>query len=362
MQDDRRRKIAADSLATPRPRSARKSPLGGAVAPREVAEHQRPTTPQRSPAGERPRRPARQETAEPQRLHKVLAQSGVGSRRQMEEMIAAGRVEVNGQTARVGQPVVPGDRVKVGGKLVRLRFAERLPRLILYHKPEGEIVSRHDPEQRPTVFGSLPRMAAARWVAVGRLDLNTSGLLVLTTSGELANRLMHPRYQLLREYAVRILGDLSEEAQQRLLNGIPLDDGPASFVSLHAAGGEGANRWYRVSLYEGRNREVRRLFEAVGVVVSRLIRVRYGPFFLPPGLRRGQVLELGEGEVKKLLSEYGMAVPPPSRQDAGSSDSSRERRTPPADGRQPSRGDSRRPVFEERPRVKQRHRKTTAAR
>jgi 23S rRNA pseudouridine2605 synthase len=214
----------------------------------------------------------------PERLHKLLANSGVGSRREMEELIAAGRIVVNGAPAHVGQTVSPGDRIKVNGKLVQLRFSDRLPRVILYHKPEGEIVSRNDPEHRPNVFTSLPRMSAGRWVAVGRLDFNTSGLLLLTTSGDLANRLMHPRYELVREYAVRILGELPDEARRQLLDGIELDDGPAKFGFFQEAGGEGANRWYRVSLFEGRNREVRRMFEAVGVVVSRLMRVRYGPF------------------------------------------------------------------------------------
>ena len=242
----------------------------------------------------------------PERLHKLLAQSGIGSRREMEELIADGRVNVNGETAQVGQSASPGDRVKVNGKLVHLKFSTRLPRVILYHKPEGEIVSRDDPAHRPTVFTSLPRMTGGRWVAVGRLDFNTSGLLLFTTSGDLANRLMHPRYNLLREYAVRVLGDLPEGAKERLLAGIELDDGVAQFASFQEAGGEGANRWLRVALFEGRNREVRRMFEAVGVVVSRLMRVRYGPFVLPPNLKRGQVFELGEQDVRKLMSEFDM--------------------------------------------------------
>ena len=245
----------------------------------------------------------------PERLHKLLAQSGIGSRREMEELIAAGRVNVNGETAQVGQSASPGDRVKVNGKLVHLKFSTRLPRVILYHKPEGEIVSRDDPGHRPTVFTSLPRMTGGRWVAVGRLDFNTSGLLLFTTSGDLANRLMHPRYNLLREYAVRVLGDLPEGAKERLLAGIELDDGVAQFASFEEAGGEGANRWFRVALFEGRNREVRRMFEAVGVVVSRLMRVRYGPFVLPPNLKRGHVFELGEQDVRKLMSEFDMENP-----------------------------------------------------
>jgi 23S rRNA pseudouridine2605 synthase len=273
-----------------------------------------PGKPARGGQRDSSRRTRHQEVAgKPERLHKLLAQSGIGSRREMEELIAAGRISINGETASVGQTASAGDRVKVNGKLVQLRFSDRLPRVILYHKPEGEIVSRNDPEHRPNVFTSMPRISAGRWVAVGRLDFNTSGLLLLTTSGDLANRLMHPRYQLVREYAVRILGELTEEVRRRLLDGIDLDDGPAQFASFQEAGGEGANRWYRVSLHEGRNREVRRMFEAVGVVVSRLMRVRYGPFALPPGLKRGQVLELSEADVKKLLADFGMANPEAGR-------------------------------------------------
>ncbi len=249
----------------------------------------------------------------PERLHKLLAQSGIGSRREMEELIAAGRVNVNGEVAQLGQSASPGDRIKVGGKLVHLKFSNRLPRVIIYHKPEGEIVSRDDPEHRPNVFTSLPKMTGGRWVAVGRLDFNTSGLLLFTTSGDLANRLMHPRYNLVREYAVRVLGEISDEARQRLLEGIELEDGLAQFSTFQEAGGDGANRWYRVSLFEGRNREVRRMFEAIGVAVSRLMRVRYGPFSLPPHLKRGKVLELSESEVAQLIADFGMEDPSPGR-------------------------------------------------
>ena len=245
----------------------------------------------------------------PERLQKLLAQSGLGSRREMEELISAGRVQINGETAQLGQSASPGDRVKVNGRLVGLKFSNRLPRVLIYHKPEGEIVSRDDPDHRPSVFTSLPRLSGARWVAVGRLDFNTSGLLLFTTSGELANRLMHPRYNLVREYAVRLLGDLPEDAKQRLLAGIELEDGPAQFATFQEAGGEGANRWYRISLFEGRNREVRRMFEAVGVTVSRLMRVRYGPFSLPPNLKRGKTLELEARDVEKLLADFNMEVP-----------------------------------------------------
>lgn len=286
--------------------------------PRFDAEESAPeAAPRRAPRARNPDASKRGRHKElpgkPERLHKLLAQSGLGSRREMEELIAAGRVSVNGQPAQVGLSVSPGERVKVNGKLVHLKFSNRLPRVIMYHKPEGEIVSRDDPDHRPTVFTSLPRMTGGRWVAVGRLDFNTSGLLLFTTSGELANRLMHPRYNLVREYAVRILGELPEDARQRLLGGVELDDGPAQFSTFEDAGGQGANHWYRVSLFEGRNREVRRMFEAVGMVVSRLMRVRYGPFLLPPNLKRGQVRELTEFEVQKLLAEFGMDDPVPGR-------------------------------------------------
>lgn len=243
------------------------------------------------------------------RLHKVLAASGLGSRREMEAWIAAGRVTVNGRPAQPGQPVGPGDRVKIGGRLVQLRFDEHRPRVLIYHKPEGEVVTRDDPEGRPTIFQNLPRLGSARWIAIGRLDLNTSGLLLLTTSGDLANRLMHPRYEIEREYAVRVMGALTPEQMDLLQEGLVLDDGPARFSSLRDGGGEGANHWYHVTLSEGRNREVRRMFEAVGLMVSRLIRTRFGPLALPPRLRRGQTVELSPQEVIVLMRQLDLRVP-----------------------------------------------------
>jgi 23S rRNA pseudouridine2605 synthase len=236
----------------------------------------------------------------PERLQKALARTGLASRRQIEAWMEEGRILVNDQPAAPGQKIHAGDRVKLDGRLVALRFGARPPRVLLYHKPEGEIVSRYDPEGRPTVFERLPILRRGRWLAIGRLDFNTSGLMLFTDDGGLANRLMHPRYGLDREYAVRLLGELSGEHIRSLTDGIALADGPARFDTLRAEGGEGVNRWYRVTLSEGRNREVRRMFEAVGLTVSRLIRVRYGPVELPPRLKRGMWMEMPVDEACAL--------------------------------------------------------------
>ncbi|SDY23114.1 23S rRNA pseudouridine2605 synthase [Nitrosomonas sp. Nm58] len=235
------------------------------------------------------------------KLHKLLAQSGLGSRREMEDLIASGQVSINGKIAKLGDRVGSRDLVRVNKRIIRINTNERLPRVILYHKPEGEIVSRHDPEKRPSVFDKLPQLKSSRWIAIGRLDFNTSGLLIFTTSGVLANRLMHPRFQVEREYAVRIVGRLTPEQKSQLLTGVELEDGLAKFSDLSEQGGEGTNRWYHVILKEGRNREVRRIFEAVGLVVSRLIRVRFGPINLSPRLKRGMWHELDESEIRYLL-------------------------------------------------------------
>lgn len=240
------------------------------------------------------------------KLHKVLADAGVGSRRDMEELIVAGRVSVNGEPAYVGQRVGPEDKVRVNGRLVTRPKAGRLPRVILYHKPAGEIVSHDDPGGRASVFARLPRIRTGKWLSVGRLDLNTEGLLILTTSGDLANRLSHPRYGAEREYAVRVLGELGDDEKARLISGIELEDGLAQFNSLDYIGGEGSNRWYRVTLSEGRNREVRRMFEAAGVTVSRLIRTRFGDVMLPPNLRRGRWDELDSELVGALMVQLGL--------------------------------------------------------
>jgi len=238
---------------------------------------------------------------DPPKLHKALADAGYGSRRELEEWIVAGRVSVNGVPAHVGQRVGPEDKIRLNGKLVQLRFGLRLPRVLVYHKPEGEIVSRDDPDGRPSVFAKLPRLKSGRWISIGRLDFNSCGLLLFTNDGALANRMMHPRYEIEREYAVRVLGEATPEMLERLRSGIQLEDGLASFSLIAEAGGEGANRWYRVVLAEGRNREVRRMFEAVGLMVSRLMRVRYGPVHLSPRLKRGQCRDLEPGEVQELF-------------------------------------------------------------
>lgn len=235
------------------------------------------------------------------KLHKVLAQAGLGSRVDMEKLIAEGRVSVNQEVAHVGQRIQYGDQIKVNGKPVQVRIALSAPRVIAYHKPAGEIVSHDDPQNRPTVFRKLPRVYHGKWQSVGRLDLNTEGLLLFTDSGELANQLMHPRFGLEREYAVRVLGALSNEEKKKLLDGVQLEDGPAQFASLEDGGGDGANCWYRVTINEGRNREVRRMIEAVGHAVSRLIRIRYGAVALPRGLQRGDWMELGELDIAQLL-------------------------------------------------------------
>ena len=245
---------------------------------------------------------------EPQRLHKVLASCGFGSRRAMEELILAGRITVNRMPAEIGQKVGPGDEVRINGEPVKVRFAEPKARVLVYHKPTGELVTRDDPEERPTVFGMLPPIKDGRWIAVGRLDYNTEGLLLFTNSGELANRLMHPRYEVEREYAVRVLGRLTDEQVETLKRGVELEDGPAKCEKVEDGGGDedASNHWYRIVVKEGRNREVRRIFDAIGLTVSRLIRVRYGRVAMPPQLKRGEVAELEPQEVNALLKSAGL--------------------------------------------------------
>lgn len=270
--------------------------------------------PPAAPSGRAARR--MQPVAEPvlveERLQKALASAGLGSRREMETWISEGRVQVNGETAVIGSKVCASDIIKVSGKRVYIRFEDKRTRVLIYHKAEGEIVSRDDPEGRDTVFDNLPKLRGSKWIAIGRLDFNTEGLMIFTTSGELANNLMHPRFEVEREYAVRVLGELTDEMIQKLLDGVELDDGPAKLQSLFVAGGEGANRWYRVIIMEGRKREVRRLFEHLGLTVSRLTRIRFGPIALPPQLRRGQKAELDEDAVAQILN-WAEMTPSPRR-------------------------------------------------
>ena len=251
--------------------------------------------------------------AETPKLHKVLAQSGMGSRLEMEQLILEGRISVNNEPAHIGQRIQFGDSIKVNGKPIRYRIDPPPARVIAYHKPVGEVVTHDDPQNRPTVFRKLPKLAQGKWQSVGRLDLNTEGLLLFTSSGELANNLMHPRFGLEREYAVRVLGALSKEEKQALLDGVQLDDGVAQFGSIEDGGGEGSNCWYRVTISEGRNREVRRMLEAVGHAVSRLIRIRYGAMLLPRGLKRGAWMELDDADIRALVQAAG--GPRAARQD-----------------------------------------------
>src|SRR6185369_7021282 len=289
--------------------------------------------------------------SEPQRLHKVLASCGFGSRRAMEELILAGRITVNRMPADIGQKVGPGDEVRINGEPVKIRFAEPKARVLVYHKPTGELVTRDDPEERPTVFGMLPAIKDGRWIAVGRLDYNTEGLLLFTNSGELANRMMHPRYEIEREYAVRVLGRLTDEQVETLKRGVELDDGPAKVEKVEDAGGDedSSNHWYKVVVKEGRNREVRRLFEAIGLAVSRLLRVRYGRVAMPPQLKRGEVMELELHEVNALLRSAGLKVlgggeqPQPQQQQPRQGGKPQHHQKPRGEGqREGQRGDAQR--------------------
>ena len=253
---------------------------------------------------------------EPVRLQKALAASGVGSRREMEEWIQNGWVMVNGKVAQLGDKVQPEDQVLVKGSVIKLKWPDRLPRIILYYKQEGEIVSRDDPQGRVSIFDRLSQAASSRWVAIGRLDINTSGLLILTTSGELANRFAHPSFEVEREYAVRVLGELGIDEMRLLTSeGVMLEDGLARVERIHSQGGEGVNKWYNVVLKEGRNREVRRIFEHFGLTVSRLVRTGFGPIGLPNRLKRGQFYELNAAEVASVMKWADL--PPDSRRRHG---------------------------------------------
>lgn len=291
---DREAPVARERPQRPGNRTRRPAPDG---APRRLTGERAPPA-----SGGRPA-PAPEAT---HKLQKILAAAGLGSRREIEAWISAGRVTVNGQVARLGARAREGDRIQVDGRPVRAAVMD-LPRVLIYHKPAGQIVSRNDPEGRPSVFDELPPLRGAKWIAVGRLDFNTEGLLIFTTSGDLAHRLMHPGADLEREYSVRILGEITLGQLKQLHEGVELSDGPARFESVEDAGGRGANRWYRVTIKEGRNREVRRIFEALGFTVSRLIRVRFGPIGLPPMLRRGRHRELLPAEVGLLAPDINAA-------------------------------------------------------
>ena len=243
-----------------------------------------------------------------EKIQKVLSRYGYGSRREIETWLSAGRIHLNDQLAKLGDRMSPEDRLKLDGKPVILRAEVAMPKVLMYYKPVGEVCSRKDPEGRPTVFDALPKVRDARWIMVGRLDFNTAGLLLFTTHGELANALMHPRQQIEREYAVRIFGTLTEEQTKALLKGVELEDGFAQFKAVKDQGGEGHNHWYHVILTEGRNREVRRMFEYFNMTVSRLIRVRFGDFSLPRDLPRGKTLMLTDQEVKALFKRVGLTI------------------------------------------------------
>lgn len=242
-----------------------------------------------------------------EKLQKVLARAGYGSRREMETAISAGRIKVNGQVAKLGDRVGSRDRVALDDRAINLRAVEEVPRrVIMYNKPEGELCTRKDPEGRRTVFERLPRLKGERWIAIGRLDINTSGLLLFTTDGELANRLMHPSHQIEREYAVRVMGEVKREHVVAMVEGVMLEDGPARFSDVQEFGGEGINTWFHVVILEGRNREVRRLWESQGLTVSRLKRVRYGNIFLDKRAKAGEWTEMTQDEIDELSNLAGL--------------------------------------------------------
>lgn len=250
-----------------------------------------------------------------EKIQKVLARAGFGSRRQIEQWIEEGRIRVNQQTAKLGDRIDEDDSVELDGKRIsaqRMQAATR--RVLMYHKDVGTVCTRSDPEGRKTVFDDLPKLRSGRWILVGRLDITTTGLLLVTTDGELANRLMHPSYGFDREYLVRVLGKVDQSMLERLLHGVELEDGTARFESIADMGGEGANHWYKVVIKEGRNREVRRLWESQGIQVSRLSRVRFGPVSLPKSLRRGKWVDVEDQHISKLCELVGLVHTPLSVQ------------------------------------------------
>lgn len=303
---------------------------------------------------ERPRkaaRPVADKTSEtgPERIQKLLARAGAGSRREIEGWMEAGRLTVNGLAVSPGQKATVEDRFELDGKRLDVSgAAEVVRRVLIYNKPEGEVTTRKDPEGRPTVFDRLPRLKDHRWISIGRLDINTTGLVLFTTDGELANRLMHPSRQIDREYAVRIFGEVDDAMIERLMQGVLLEDGMAKFTDISPAGGSGMNRWFHVTLLEGRNREVRRLWESQGVRVSRLKRVRYGPIFLPSRLTLGKWEELDQKAVDTLSRTVDLTpveIPQKTPNEKAAQD--RQRRKSP--GRAQKRGGSRWQVSDTRP-------------
>lgn len=254
-----------------------------------------------------------------ERLQKVLANAGLGSRREIERWIKDGKVKVNGQLAKLGDRVKGEDLVQIGSRRIRIdRITDIERRVIIYNKPEGEVVTRSDPEGRPTAFRNLPKLkGSGRWIAVGRLDINSSGLMLFTTDGELANRLMHPSKAVEREYAVRVLGEVTDEMLETLVNGVELEDGPARFEDVVESGGKGANRWFHLVIMEGRNREVRRMWETVGAKVNRLKRVRYGPIMLGDRLHVGRCRDLEPNEMSELLAMLGLQEQPKINKSSG---------------------------------------------
>ncbi|MBT3308404.1 MAG: pseudouridine synthase [Gammaproteobacteria bacterium] len=272
-----------------------------------------------------------QEPLEGERLQKVMARGGIGSRRQVEQWIREGRIKVNRKPAELGMRVTPEDEIRFNGDQVHpfpKSGLEQRTRVLLYHKPAGQVTSRKDPEGRDTVFKHLPKVRGARWIAIGRLDYNTSGLLLFTTDGDLAHHLMHPSTEVDREYAVRVLGEATEEQLQQLRTGVELEDGVARFSDIVESGGSGANHWYHVVLQEGRNREVRRMWEAVGLTVSRLMRVRYGTIFLDKKVRVGKSRELEREEVRELQEVAGVQVAEPLKLKAAAADPREKRKAP----------------------------------
>lgn len=241
-----------------------------------------------------------------ERLQKVLARLGLASRREIEDWIRNGRITLNGQYAKLGDRCQPGDRLTVNGRAIDLDALDEPTRVLMYHKPTGEVVTRRDPEGRPVIFTQLPRPSRGRWIAIGRLDINTQGLLLVTNNGELANRMMHPSHEIEREYAVRVLGQIDDRMLERLTTAVELEDGVAQFDSIRNAGGDGANQWFHVTLREGRNRIVRRLWESQGVVVSRLMRIRFGSIELPPRLRARTFMELPDELIERMLLDVGL--------------------------------------------------------